>query len=80
MPKGEMVTYQLIERLEELGLFRESVLKGVISCNFIDYKLIYERYVEYRRSHNKMDSYELTSMDYAVHLNTVRRVVSIMES
>lgn len=40
-----MVAYDLIKELEKLPYFNDLLMKGVVAINWIDYKLIYDFYI-----------------------------------
>lgn len=46
-------TYELIKKLEELDFFSEILTAGIVSMNWIDYKVIYEHYGDEVKIHTK---------------------------
>ena len=75
-----MVTYELIIKLEEEGLLKKLLGKGIVPIRYLNDKEMYECYLRYVESYGKMEAYELTAVDFRCSGKTVERVVIKMES
>lgn len=75
-----MTTYDILNSMEKSGVLTLLVQKGIVPITFLDYKVIYSKYLQHRRTKKKMESYEGTAIDCSVSEKTVRLVVKAMES
>lgn len=81
MAPGKVITYDLIRHLENEGLLKKLLGKGVIPIRYLNDKEMYECYMDYvDNGRNKMEAYELTAIDFKCSSKTVERVVGKMES
>ena len=72
-----MNRYGNIKALNNLNLL---VSLGIISITVIDWIVLYEYYLDERKSNGKMQSYCNTAENYKVNETTIRRIASWMES
>tara|TARA_R110002167_G_scaffold81296_2_gene222674 strand:+ start:10827 stop:11057 length:231 start_codon:yes stop_codon:yes gene_type:complete len=73
-------TFEILNSLDDAEILPMLVRKGIVPITFLDYRNIYEKYLEYRKKNGKMQSYESTATDCNVSEVTVRIVVKRMES
>lgn len=81
MPDQEVVdNYYLLKTMDESGLLMHFVKRGIIPITYLDYKTIYERYLDFREEYAITESYHSTAVVCNVSYGTVRKVVKLMRS
>ena len=77
-----MVTYELIIKLEREGMLKKLLGKGVIPIRYLNDKEMYECYLKHLEDpvNGKMEAYQYTAVEFKCHIDSVRRVVTKMES
>lgn len=68
--------YNILKEIELTKL----VARGIVSIHLMDWLVIYEYYLDERKTLGKMQSYSNTAENYKVDETTVRRLVYWMES
>ena len=81
MPTKEMVsTYDILNLAERFGVLNIFIQKGIVPITYLDYKVIYQNFLNHRKSKSKMQSYEDSANECSVSVKTVRIIVKRMES
>lgn len=79
---GSGNTYDLLcEMVSTNGIFKKAIQSGIVSYTWMEHKEVYEKYLCYRKAGNgKMTAYEFTASDCFISSETVRKIVSRMQS
>lgn len=83
-----MVAYELIQKLEQLDYFDQLLKGGIIPMHLIDYKMIYEFYVNELNTlkkirwvkNTKRQAIENTAGEYNISERTVYEIIKKMKS
>ena len=70
-------TYQIIKEIPNLNLL---LSKGIIKMIIYDWLVIYENYLEERKTFDKMQAYENTAENYKCSTRQIMNLVKWMEN
>lgn len=70
-----MTKLDIINNLEKQGIFKDCIKSGLVSVSFLEYKSIYEQFLFFNSTHNKMTSYQLTADTFNISESSVRRII-----
>lgn len=75
-----MVTYKLLQKLENNSDFLFLLNKGIIPLSVLDKKCYYERYLKELKYYKRTKAIERVADEYNISEMTVRRAVNFMET
>jgi len=69
--------YQAIKEIQNL---KQLIAFGIVPISILEWVVMYEYYLDERKSLGKMQSYSNTAENYRVHEDTIRKLVYWMET